>query len=124
MNKLTLQLNQIKQGRLLTNIKNWVNGYIGPLPSPNKWLFIVGCYNYGTTLLHNILASHPNIRSMPGDGQYFSNQSVFPLVLGIDRAWALKPELFYLDSASAHINAKHLNASGVQDLMTTTNPYY
>jgi hypothetical protein len=65
-------------------------------PQPEKWVFIAGCYNSGTTLLHDILAMHPLIGSMPDEGQLFSD--VFPTgkQFGLPRLWALKPELFHL----------------------------
>ena len=34
--------------------------WFGYMPTPEKWVFIVGCYNSGTTLLHDLLASHHN----------------------------------------------------------------
>jgi hypothetical protein len=35
---------------------------------PKKWLFIVGCYNSGTTLLDFLLAQHPLIDNLPTEG--------------------------------------------------------
>ena len=32
-------------------------------PKPEKWVFITGCYNSGTTLLHEILAMHAKVGS-------------------------------------------------------------
>lgn len=69
----------------------------GPMPSPQKWLFIVGCYNSGTTLLHDLLTTHPMIGSMPDEGQFFTDQLPIPRALGLRRLWALQPELFWLD---------------------------
>lgn len=65
-------------------------------PHPEKWVFIVGCYNSGTTLLHDVLGMHPDIGTMPDEGQFYSN--VFPTgrQFGLPRLWALKPELFHL----------------------------
>jgi hypothetical protein len=69
----------------------------GPLPRPQKWVFLVGCYNSGTTLLHDLLATHPMIGSMPDEGQFFTDQLPIPRELGLRRLWALQPELFWLD---------------------------
>jgi hypothetical protein len=69
----------------------------GPLPRPQRWLFLVGCYNSGTTLLHDLLATHPMIGSMPDEGQFFTDQLPIPRELGLRRLWALQPELFWLD---------------------------
>ncbi|CAN5642106.1 hypothetical protein BH11BAC2_BH11BAC2_24740 [soil metagenome] len=69
-------------------------------PKPKKWVFIVGCYNSGTTLLHQILAQHPAIGSLPNEGQFFTDQFLTGAKVGLRRQWALKPELFYLDENS------------------------
>ena len=72
-------------------------GRFGRVRSPEQWVFVVGCYNSGTTLLHDILASHPAIASLPREGQYCTDQLPIPADMGLARAWALKPELFRLD---------------------------
>lgn len=70
-------------------------------PKPEKWVFIIGCYNSGTTLLNQILALHPQIGSMPKEGQEYTDELPKPKDFGIPRLWAAKPELFYLDENSA-----------------------
>lgn len=35
---------------------------------PERWIFVIGCYNSGTTLLKKILASHPDIDGLPHEG--------------------------------------------------------
>ena len=35
---------------------------------PQKWLFLVGCYNSGTTILRDILEAHPQVSSLPFEG--------------------------------------------------------
>jgi hypothetical protein len=53
---------------------------------PKRWIFIIGCYNSGTTLLERLLASHSNIGSLGFLGQYAE---------GVDLADALpRPEDF------------------------------
>ena len=37
-----------------------------PFEEPERWLFVVGCYNSGTTLLLNLLAQHPSVSHMDG----------------------------------------------------------
>lgn len=73
------------------------DGIEGPLPTPRKWVFIVGCYNSGTTLLHDLLASHPEVGSLPQEGQFLTDQLPVPRDLGLPRLWALDPARFYLD---------------------------
>lgn len=41
---------------------------VAPRREPEKWLFLVGCYNSGTTVLRRLLESHPDIASFPHEG--------------------------------------------------------
>ncbi|MBK7965876.1 MAG: sulfotransferase [Bacteroidetes bacterium] len=88
----------------LAKLKRWTKlktksvGYLMMKePLPQKWVFIVGCYNSGTTLLHNLLGEHPEIGSMPNEGQFYSTQLPRGADYNLPRLWALQPELFYLD---------------------------
>jgi Sulfotransferase family len=63
---------------------------------PEKWIFIVGCYNSGTTLLHKLLAQHPFVGSLPNEGQFFNDVLPYGRQFGLPRLWALKPDLFHL----------------------------
>ena len=72
-----------------------------PPPSREKWVFIVGCYNSGTTLLHQLLAEHPLIGSMPNEGQFFSKVLPSGRDYGLPRLWALRPELFHLKETAS-----------------------
>ena len=77
-----------------------VNRYYGRFGKdyrPEKWCFIVGCYNSGTTLLHAMLSQHPDVASMPNEGQIFTDQLLKPKSVGLGRKWALQPELFRMD---------------------------
>ncbi|MBL7924964.1 MAG: sulfotransferase [Bacteroidia bacterium] len=82
----------------------WKTRSVGHLmmkePQPGKWVFIVGCYNSGTTLLHKLLSAHPAIGSMPNEGQFYTDQLPRGADYDLPRLWALKPELFYLDENS------------------------
>jgi len=77
-----------------------LDGTFGPLPSPEKWVFIVGCYNSGTTLLHRLLAQHPLIGSMKAEGQFYTDQLPIPQELDLPRLWALRPDIFELNENS------------------------
>lgn len=92
----------------LAKLKLWAKLKTKPIgylmmkePQPEKWVFIVGCYNSGTTLLHNLLAEHPEIGSMPNEGQFYSAQLPRGADFNLPRLWALQPELFYLDENSS-----------------------
>ena len=43
---------------------------------PQKWLFLVGCFNSGTTILRRLLESHPDISSFSREGAKLT--SAFP----------------------------------------------
>ena len=81
-------------------IKGAYAGRFGRAPTPDKWVFIVGTYNSGTTLVHRILATHPDVGVLPGEGHFLTTELATPRSHGLRRLWALKPELFYLDENS------------------------
>jgi hypothetical protein len=55
--------------------------------SPEKWIFLVGCYNSGTTLLHRILGSHPRISAMSDEGTLMTDALPKPEDFGWTRMW-------------------------------------
>lgn len=65
-----------------------VAGRFGRIPTPQKWVFVVGCSNSGTTLLHTIIAAHPAVASLPREGQFCTDLLAHTRDLGIDRLWA------------------------------------
>jgi len=74
---------------------------ITPVPRPQKWLFIVGCYNSGTTLLSEILSSHDKISGLPTEGQFLTDQFVSDYHLGLPRMWVQREDLFRLTEKDA-----------------------
>lgn len=55
---------------------------------PNhSWIFIVGCYNSGTTLLEKILSMHPQISGLNEEGVMLTNQLKRPEDFGWRRMW-------------------------------------
>ncbi|MDC0661942.1 sulfotransferase family protein [Marinobacter sp. SS21] len=68
-----------------------------PVPKPEKWLFVVGCYNSGTTLLAKLLAQHPDISGMPTEGHFITDQFVKDYQIGLPRMWVDREDLFRLD---------------------------
>lgn len=55
--------------------------------APERWVFIVGCYNSGTTLLKDLLAEHPQIGALPGEGVRFTDALPRPEDFGWQRMW-------------------------------------
>ncbi len=54
---------------------------------PEKWIFLVGCYNSGTTITREILGAHPDIRILPCEGVRFTSLLTRPEDLGWTRMW-------------------------------------
>jgi hypothetical protein len=78
------------------------------IPVPGKWVFIVGCYNSGTTLLHDLLAQHPMVGAMPNEGQFFTNQLMTGEKAGVRRLWAQKPDAFRMNAGDTSIDVAKL----------------
>jgi len=54
---------------------------------PDRWVFILSCYNSGTTLLRQILGRHPAIGILPGEGVRFTDVLPRPEQFGWNRMW-------------------------------------
>ncbi len=67
-----------------------------PIPKNKKWIFVVGCYNSGTTLLAKLLSCHPDISGLPDEGQYFTRELPGESQFGLNRMWAKREDLFRL----------------------------
>lgn len=55
--------------------------------APKKWVFIVGCYNSGTTLLTSILGQHSDISILPFEGTNLTDRLPRPEQFGWNRMW-------------------------------------
>jgi len=55
--------------------------------TPQKWIFIVGCYNSGTTILDHILAQHPLVSGLPEEGVWLTDALPRPEDFGWTRMW-------------------------------------
>lgn len=69
---------------------------VTPVPRPEQWVFLVGCYNSGTTLLSKMLGWHPDISALPTEGHFLTDQFVKDYEVGLPRMWAGREELFRL----------------------------
>jgi SAM-dependent methyltransferase len=87
--------------RARRDLGNFYGAMFGPVPRPERWLFLVGCSNSGTTLLHQMVAAHPDVGSMANEGQYGTTELLRPADAGLPRLWALQPERFRLDEHSS-----------------------
>jgi hypothetical protein len=59
---------------------------------PQKWIFVVGCYNSGTTITQEILAAHPDVRTLPWEGSLITSVLPDPEDQGWTRMWIKCPE--------------------------------
>lgn len=75
-----------------------------PVPNPAKWVFIVGCYNSGTTILLNMLAQHPSI-SVLDEGVFRTNELITPEELGWTRMWCKVQDKVRLGVTDTHVDA-------------------
>jgi hypothetical protein len=68
-----------------------------PLPKDKKWVFLVGCYNSGTTLLSELLGQHPLISALETEGHFITDQFVKDYDIGLPRMWVDREDIFRLD---------------------------
>lgn len=73
---------------------------------PEKWVFIVGCYDSGTSLLKKIISSHSQISTFHGEGAFFTDELITPEELGWPRMWCQVGEKVRLTEKDNHINAE------------------
>ena len=71
-----------------------------PVPTPEKWVFVVGCYNSGTTLLAELLGRHSRISALPTEGHFITDQLVRDYDVGLPRMWVEREDLFRMTEAS------------------------
>ena len=55
---------------------------------PERWIFVVGCYNSATTLLASILREHPDMEGLPNEGAFLTDVLPYPERFGWPRMWS------------------------------------
>lgn len=68
-----------------------------PVPRDKTWVFLVGCYNSGTTLAAELLGQHPSISALPTEGHFITDQFVTDFEIGLPRMWVDREDLFRFD---------------------------
>lgn len=66
---------------------NWLRYLLGREIKDSKWIFILGCYNSGTTLLDEILSRHPDITGLSDEGVMLTDALPRPEDFGWRRMW-------------------------------------
>ncbi len=75
--------------------------FFGKELQPEKWVFIVGCYNSGTTLLAEIFEKHPELAVLPDEGVMLTNQLPRPEDFGWRRMWCECESQMQIDPSKA-----------------------
>ncbi|MDM8568589.1 sulfotransferase [Thiotrichales bacterium HSG1] len=88
-----------------------------------KWIFIIGCYNSGTTLLNSILRQHPDIAGLPNEGQFLTDVFVTPKSVGVPRLWAEKEALFRFSPDEKALEAERAKQDWIKLLDKPEAPY-
>ncbi len=73
-------------------IQRWIDERLGL--EDHAWIFIAGCNNSGTTLLREVLGSHPEIRALPREGQVLTDTLPTPTRLGVPRLFGKRLDVF------------------------------
>jgi hypothetical protein len=96
MKSMKAAIAQLKRtgSRIRSRSRMRIHGRIGSIPEPDAWVFIAACPDSGTTLLKELLATHPAIGTMPAEGQLLTDELITPRSIGMPRLYALLPELF------------------------------
>jgi len=82
-------------------IINKIFEFFGSNLTPKKWVFIIGCYNSGTTLLSEIFERHPDVQVLPDEGVMLTNQLPRPEDFGWRRMWCQCEDKMQINSIQA-----------------------
>ncbi len=69
--------------------------------APTRWIFVVGCYNSGTSLLSAVLGSHPEIVTLPQEGAFLTDALPVPEQFRWTRMWCRCADSMRLDPGPA-----------------------
>lgn len=64
-----------------------ISYFMGNDLNPEKWVFVIGCYNSGTTLLSTLLSKHTEIDGLPLEGVYLTDVLSKAEDFGWTRMW-------------------------------------
>ena len=87
MAKRVSLIRRLKQQSMRSSLGQAVGARWGRVLTPERWVFIIGCYNSGTTLLKDLLSEHPHIGALAGEGVKFSDGLPRPEDFGWQRMW-------------------------------------
>lgn len=90
---------RLKQQLMRSRFGQVLGARWGEVLNPQRWIFIIGCYNSGTTLLKDMLGQHPQIGVLAGEGVKFSDALPQPEDFGWQRMWCECADQVRLDPA-------------------------
>ena len=70
-----------------SKIRYFVRAHKNEPLNPRRWVFVIGCYNSGTTLLSTVLNSHNRLVSLPREGVELTDVLPRPEQFGWPRMW-------------------------------------
>jgi len=103
---------QLAKSRLLTKptrsllLTSFLRRFVQPC-KPEKWVFIMGCYNSGTTLLERMLVTHPAISALD-EGVFKTDQLITPEELGWPRMWCQVVDQVRLTASDKDVDVEKL----------------
>ncbi len=83
-------------GDALRTLHREVRIALTPAPRNKHWVFVVGCYNSGTTLLSHLLGRHRHISALPVEGQFLTTEIEADYELCVPRMWTMREDRFRL----------------------------
>lgn len=90
---------------------------------PKHWIFVIGCYNSGTSLLEQLFHQHPLIAGLPGEGQFLTEALVTPKSAGVPRLWAEKEFLFRFQPFQKVAEAQRVRTDWERQLDKLNTPF-
>lgn len=70
-------------------LMSWLLTQLGNPLSDKKWIFILGCYNSGTTLLDQVLSRHHAVSGLMDEGVVLTDKLPRPEDFGWRRMWCM-----------------------------------
>lgn len=90
-------LRALKPRLFRTPVGQKLSAPFGRSLAPDRWVFVVGCYNSGTELLEQLIASHPEISGLPLEGVALTDALPRPEECGWTRLWYKCPDRIRLE---------------------------
>ena len=74
----------------------------------NKWIFVLGCYNSGTTILADIISSHKDVCGLKTEGVDLVTELGTPVKYGWPRIWYKCKHKITKDFEMANLNPEYV----------------